>query len=276
MNILLVIILSILLQQQVIFCNDDISDWLDYLRSENLALSESEVDLLMKNPNALRSRKVEIAGSYQLLIQEIEKKRVELSVRYVNDYSQPNKTLEESERYLIAIISKLLVPLWMGGKWDINGVPGKKPNLEKGVACSHFVQKILVDSGFNIKKRNSTWLAYLGPKDILKSVDDTSLFTYNDYDNFSTDFTRLGDGIYLIGLDHIYWGTVAFGLLQNETDLILMHSGIHPKGSSVNYENGKKYLAEFQKWREIHVLKLSKNVIDKWLRNKKIIPIKEQ
>lgn len=152
----------------------------------------------------------------------------------------------------------------MGGDWDFNSVPGKKPDLNKPVTCGHFVQKILTDVGFNIRRRGSTWLAYLAPEDFINSFHGDNTIDYSNWNNMINKMTKDGPGLYLIGLEG-GWGHVLFGKYQGGKKLLLMHAGQHPKGARVNYDDGKTYLTEFNYWQHIWIKRVDEDLVKKWL-----------
>ncbi len=251
-----------------------VNQWIQSLRDKGLALTNDELEILHSYPDSLKNRKQEIAKKYQQIIAEIKSKRTKLADQYRQNPILQDTILNQAQDILISSIEKLLIPLWMGGKWDFYGVPRQNPNLNKPVACGHFVQKILTDAGFNIKKRGSTWLAYLGPKDYINSFTEKEFTDYKNWNILLNKMKEGGQGLYLIGLE-CYWGHILFGKYEGGENLLLMHAGPHPKGASVNYDNGKYYLTEFENWKHIWIKRFNLELVKKWLLKEIIRPCVE-
>lgn len=248
-----------------------LNKWLDDLEKRNLILPSAQCNNLKDNPNELKNLKKRVAINYLILLNSIHKRKKELTTIYLNaDRSEKEIVLNEAEKTLIIIIERLLTPLWIGGSWDFNGIPDKIPNLDKPIACGHFIQKILTDSGFNIKKNKSTWLAYLDPKNFVKSIGKNNLLEYNDWNGILDKLKGGGPGIYIFGLE-CGWGHILFGRYYGNENLLFIHSGPHPEGTSVNYNKGKEYISSFC-GNKIWAQKIDKTIIKKWLLNEPIKP----
>jgi len=266
------LILKVFLLAQEINENE-ITNWLSEIRNKGLALSDQKILELFDSPNRYKDERIYISNNYDKILNEIMKKKRDLQERYSNASQDSQKILLGiSEKYLIASIEKLLIPLWIGIKWDFYGVPGQKPDFKGSVACGHFVQKILEDVGFNVKKNGETWLAYLPASLIIKSLTGTRPKNFQSYNRLLEYLKNEGPGIFLLGVDSIGWGSILFARYYGDDDLILMHSGPHFNGASVNYENGKLYLTEYTIWKNFCISKFDYKVVEKWLVNSPIIP----
>jgi len=258
------------------FCLESISGsqedkWLDSLKIRGIALENSILEQLKDNPTGFKKLRHSISKKYSVLLGEIQTKRKSLSTLYQkSDNQSRERIVSESEKILMTIIVKLITPLWVGGEWDFNGVPGKKPDLSKPVACGHFVQKVLSDSGFNIKRNKGTWLGYLSPKNFVKSFIEIEPKQHTTWESVFAEIQNQGKGLYLLGLE-CGWGHVLLGRYFGKKELLLIHSGPHPGGASVNYDDGKSYISGFC-GEKIWIVKIGHELIEKWLLNKPIKP----
>lgn len=250
------------------------TEWLADIRASGLALSEAELRTLRAEPLALRTERTRLAAKYDLIKTEIRMKRNDLKRRYLREKGNEASLLVVATHHLKVSIEKLLIPLWIGGKWAFDGVPRDRPSFEHPVSCSHFVQKILTDAGLNIKRDGSTWLAYLSPKNIALSLQSSNTEDYSPCSKFNQLFPKDGERFYVIGLTAANCGTVMFGFETNH-NFYLAHAGISIQGSGINYEEVTSYLCNFITWSEIYVAEIDQSVSYKWLFDIPIYPIRE-
>ena len=272
-----IILLSIIFFNHILFSQQPYSaaNWMMQLEKEKLILAQSKTDSLTENPALFKNLRKEMAKSYPVLLHKINAIKVSLRDDFNKaDAAGKDKILAKGKGCLENIIEKALIPLWMGGAWDFNGVPKRKPDLDHPVACGHFVQKILTDAGFNIQRNGSTWLAYLGPKDFIHSFSAKEPFDYKTWDRLLQDLKKQGSGLYLLGLEG-GWGHVLFAKYSGGEDLLLMHAGPHARGASVNYDEGKNYLTEFNHWDHIWVIKIDERLVKKWLIGAVVMPVSQ-
>ena len=251
--------------------NANLQSWLQNLQQKGLILTSIQIDSLIENPQSLLSIRKQMILKYEQLLSEISKKKHGLAIAFQNGNERfKDSLLIEAEVTLCAIVERLLVPLWIGGTWDFYGVPGKTPDLEKPVACGHFIQKILMDAGFNIKKNKETWLAYLDPQSLVKTFASGKQISYSDWSDLLKILIEDGPGLYIVGLE-CGWGHVLLGRYYGKEDFLLMHAGPHPVGASVNYNDGKSYITDFC-GDKICVVRIGKLLTKKWLLNEPIVP----
>ncbi len=116
----------------------------------------------------------------------------------------PNKVVKEAIvdstfAYLYATITDELFKEWYGTKWDFNGTT-EVPHKGK-IACGYFVTTILRDAGFKVERRK---LAQQASEKIVKSLVTESYikrFKHKSIDDFVKGVTKMGDGLYIVGLD---------------------------------------------------------------------------
>ena len=180
--------------------NKQVDDWIKNLHSKGIALSYEELDLIRSDPNAIKNKRKNLANKYDQIRKEIHDKRDEYRKKFLDSNEDQIKILNTASLFLRASLEQLIIPLWIGGKWSLDGVPKDKPSFEKPVACRHFIQKVLSDVGLNIKKNGSTWLAYLSARDILLSIKNEKLENYAPCENFNNNFPQGGNHFYIIGL----------------------------------------------------------------------------
>jgi len=244
--------------------------WLSNLRQKGLILKEDILDQLKSDPTGNIELRSEIAKKYHLLLKAISARKQEFKIHYQQaSDKEKHQIINNVQALLSLIITKVLTPLWMGGPWDFNGVPGKKPDINKPVACGHFVQKILENAGFNIVKNQGTWLAYLSQSDVIRTLVDSEPKQYTTWDSVEAELKKQGLGVYVFGLE-CGWGHVLFGSFEEPEKLLLIHAGPHFNGASVNYDDGKKYITSLC-GEKIWFSKIDVTLAKKWLLN---IPIK--
>ena len=280
--LLFILLLNILLLSPLLLFSEvkvnEVNLWLTKLEKSKLKIPDSQInDLIHKDPNLITKEKKLAIKKYNQLLTEIEKKRVSLAKKYKNvkkKQQEKIKILKIADEYISSIIEKLLFPLWAGGDWEFDGVPKKIPDPDRPVACGHFVQKILSDTGFNIKKNGTTWLAYLSPINLVKtfSKSQNKVIDFKNWKNLKKNLLDIkGSGIYIFGLEcgsgHVLLGRYN----KKKGKLLFMHSGPHPDGASVNYDDGKSYIEDYC-GNKIWANKFDESIIEKWFLKKVIKP----
>ena len=250
----------------------DCEAWADSLRNEGLALPRGDVLALARDPLPGGSPLPGPSERYSELLQAVEWKRGKLATRYRSASPGPeqDRILEEADRCLEVIIGDLLFPSWLGVDWSFFGVPGPAPGLDRPAACGHFVQKLLEDAGFNIEKRAGTWLAYLAPRDLLRSVSGYVPDDVLAWDGVSVRLEELGPGLYLLGSES-GWGHVGLLRFGSDGDLWFLHSGPHFRGASVSMDDGERYLRDFVAWEHIWMAHIDSTIVVKWLEGSAIV-----
>lgn len=252
-----------------------ISHWIKGIPDSNLVFTDRQISELYQYPLLFKNKKEYIASKYQSLIQIISNKKQDLKDLFAKyDSTQKENVLILSENVLAAAIEKLLIPAWIGAPWDFDGVPGKTPDLKKPVACGHFVQKILTDAGFNIKKNRSTWLAYVTPEHIVQSIIEKQPIDYKNWSNLVKKMQQDGPGLYILALKG-EWEHIVFAHYFDKENVLIMHAGPHPRGASINYDDGRYYLTEYMDWKHIWATKLNNEIVKKWIEGTPIIPFVE-
>ncbi len=239
-------------------------EWLADLRQKGLVMTEDDLKQLITDPTSNKGLRTKIAKRYSLIIEAISARKGELKSLYQKrDANEKQRIINDVQPLLSLIIVKVLTPLWMGGPWDLNGVPGETPNLSKPVACGHFIQKILTDAGFNIVKNRGTWLAYLSTSNLIRTLSDNKPKPYKSWNSTAAELKKQGPGMYVFGLD-CGWGHVLFGKYDENGKLLFIHAGPHFEGLSVNYNDGEKYITRLC-GKRIVFAKIDAVLAKKWL-----------
>lgn len=110
-----------------------------------------------------------------------------------------------------------LMPHWYGTAWDFNGTTETPGDGE--IACGYFVSTILRDAGFAVERYR---LAQQASQKIIRSLTDADhmvSFHGGEYADFVNGMQRLGEGLYIIGLDR----HVGF-IVQIDGEAFFVHS----------------------------------------------------
>ena len=253
--------------------SQEVRVWVDSLRTEGIVLSHGDFQRLHEDPFCVVDRVGSPSGRYGEILNILDRKQSELQARYraVCGLEDRSEIIALTRRYLEAIIYEILFPLWVGVDWDFFGVPGKAPSSRKPVACGHLLEKLLADAGFVVQKRAGTRLAYLAPKDFIQSVQGSEPKDHRDWASAADYLREHGPGLYFFGLE-AGWGHVLMGRYLEPGKLWLLHSGPHPRGTSVSIDNGEHYLTEFERWQHIWVTGLNAALTVKWLEGSAFVP----
>lgn len=233
-------------------------------------MTEDDLKQLRTDPTNNKELRAKIAKQYSLILEAISARKRELKSLYQKgNAKEKGRIINDVQRLLSLIILKVLTPLRMDGPWDLNGVPGKKPDFNRPVACGHFIQKILTDAGCNIIKNRGTWLAYLSTSNLIRTLSDNKSKPYTTWHSVAAELKKQGPGMYVFGLD-CGWGHVLFGRYDENEKLLFIHAGPHFEGLSVNYDDGEKYITRLC-GKRILFAKIDTVLAEKWLLG---IPIK--
>jgi len=255
--------------------NFGVDSWIDSLSSSGVVLSKDEFDELHSTPFCVVARKESPARNYLKTLEAVKRKKQELIFKYRSARSSKEKDeiVTESISYINAIVYRVLFPLWVGIGWDFNGVPGRVPSVRRPVACGHIVEKMLSDCGFRIGRNRGYRLAYLAPREFVRSVKGYEPDHFRVWNNLKRYFTEMGRGLYIIGIWGGHVGHILMGYYDSSGRLWLLHSGIHPKGASVNIDDGEYYLRDFMYWDDLWITKIDTGLARKWLENEQIVPV---
>jgi len=255
--------------------NFGVDSWVDSLSASGLVLKGEEFNKLRSSPFCVVSQRGSPARNYLSTLEAVRNKKRELMFRYrsANSSEERDTIVRESISYINAIVYRVLFPMWVGIDWDFYGVPGKVPSLRRPVACGHIVEKILSDSGFRIGRNRGYRLAYLAPREFVRSVKGDEPDHFRDWPGLKRYLTEKGRGLYIIGIWGGYVGHILMGYYDSSGKLWLLHSGIHPGGASVNIDDGEYYLRDFMYWDDLWITKIDAGLARKWLESEQIVPV---
>ncbi len=141
-----------------------------------------------------------ISKPYTEVKDNIEQQRERLHTKLPTRSALTDKeNLAEITDIWVHSIATDLYTQWQGTPWDFNGTIAQ-PNTGS-IACGYFVTTILRDMGVKIDRvklaicASSVMMKTLVPDQKLKNLSGLS------YDAFNTELTKLGKGVYIIGLD---------------------------------------------------------------------------
>lgn len=216
----------------------------------------------------LRYNVPDIDAAYREQVHVIAAERAYLQQLYVtqDEVSQKQKIVEIARIHLYSALTARLFPFWYGTPWDFNGTTATP---QKGkIACGYFVTTLLRDAGFELERVK---LAQQSSEKIIRTlVSDEYVVRLNKLtmEDFVNAMRRMGNGLYLIGLDtHIGF------LLVNGSNLQFIHS-------SYSYWGGVKSEPVWQcrvlvksRFRVVGKLLSDEQTIAQWLSNKKFTTV---
>ena len=251
----------------------EVKKWRDSFIQKKISLNDDEIVKLFESAFLLKEKKIEISKKYFKILSLIKKKKQTLKKRFLRTKRKNRKKiLKLAESYLRVSLEKILIPLWLGTPYDVNnGRTKDKPDFNKTIHCSFFLQKILEDAGFHSFKYLKTWLATLGPKSMVYTFKKSEPVNLKNYENLIKKMNQDGPGMYLLGIKG-YYGHVLFARYYGNDRLIILHSGPTPGGAHTTIEDGKYHLKVFNPWKEIYTIKLSGNIVKSWLFSEPIVP----
>ena len=247
--------------------------WLYQIRQKGLALTEEEYNLTRNNPDTLNHRKLELAGRYNEIISGIHKYRDCLKVFYNNARDSSELQLIEYQGwyFLETCLDYILLPLWSGGDWDINGFASSPHN--GNIACGWFMQRIMEGLGFNLVKSKGLHLAHLASDEQVWSYSGLYSDNLKNWTGMKDYIEAKGYGYFIIGMSS-GWGHVLFLRYYPDGAKLFYHAGPSPRGARVTHDLAENYVNDFMKPDVIHAVYLDQKMVIKWLTGDEIYPIK--
>lgn len=148
-------------------------------------------------------------GSYQAVIDKIQKDRISLKANYIDKDSCRAYFLDQFEHQVF--------PFWVGTQWDYNGYTNE-PGEGKLIACGYFVSTPLKHMGFNW---NRFKLAQMYSKNIVETTCD-DMTKYTDKALLIQTLKDRPNNLYIVGLDsHVGM------LLKTDKQLWFVHSNYY-------------------------------------------------
>ncbi|NIP95758.1 MAG: hypothetical protein GWO24_20890 [Akkermansiaceae bacterium] len=182
-------------------CRVDLIEWVDGITSPPISKPEPDPE------------------TYTILSDKLEADRQLLGAAYKEAANNEQRAaILVKARTLLEDTLPRLMRCWLGTPWDFNGT-AHEPGGGK-VACGYFVSSVLQDAGFNVE-----WgpLAQQPSQNILGTFlppQQMKIRVEMDYEQFLSELTRSGAGVYIVGLD----SHVAFLVVTNEGKVRFIHS----------------------------------------------------
>jgi len=201
--------------------------------------------------------------TYQGLVKDLERWRVDLSKRYETGSKADRLLVEQDARLILEQALPALMRCWLGTPWDFNGTaefPG-----EKQVACGYFVATVLRDAGFRLDRYR---LAQQPSENILRTFlekESCQLTVGQKYEAFATGLENAEPGIYVVGLDT----HVAF-VVVGETGFRFIHSSGSRPWCVVDESKDEAVVLRNSNWRMLGNLTGDAGVLRRWLKGDKL------
>ncbi len=149
----------------------------------------------------LGARYAYISTKYPIILENNELKRIEFSASYKQSKTKADRKriIDQARNYLNEIITEKIFPAWYGTLWSFNG--NAQYPLQGSIACGSFVENVLKDIGFQIDNRMSNQPSEY----IIRNICDENniaRFSNASIKSFNNEFQKMGNGIYLVGLDN--------------------------------------------------------------------------
>ena len=204
------------------------------------------------------------AASYEVLCEQLEQWRSELSARHKKARTAEAKAeIENEARIVLEHTLPAMMRCWIGTKWDFNGT-ASKPGKGK-IACGYFVSTVLRDAGLDVNRYR---LAQQPSSKIIHTFIDKKDCTKNigqDFELFVKDMAERTPGIYICGLDT----HVAFIVKQGD-DFRFIHSSGSKPWAVVDESPKEAGVLQRSKWRMLGNLTANEDFIRIWLKGQPI------
>lgn len=248
---------------------DPVATWVDSLHEEGISLDRQEARNLRRMPWSYREEREQLYQHYDQLVTAIDQERDRLREAMQRDTTDSTRNL--AQETLVTVIADLVAPMWLWNPWSVNGVPGDRPDFNHPTGCSHYVQRVLTDAGFNIQRSGTTWLAYLGPEQLVETFAGHPTEDLGGGVGIVERVREQGPGIYVAGVDDP-WGHVGLIYYDGENDPGLYHAGPHFKGETVHYDDARAWMTAFEPFHHGWVVKIDDLLLDAWLNQTPIRP----
>ena len=146
------------------------------------------------------SRYFYVKINYPETVKQIEIKRLHFLKAYQSATSikERNDIIDQARTYLHETLTSKIFPSWLGTPWSFNG-DADFP-LQGSIACGSFVEKVLKQTGFRIDSRMSSQPSEYIIRNMVKE-EKTKRFSNVPIDTFNDEIKKLGEGLFIIGLD---------------------------------------------------------------------------
>ena len=137
--------------------------------------------------------------SYPQLKDSINEKRKAFSSKYKSDKSLQETGMREITNFWVGLFCNDLCDQWQGTPWDFNGTSSTPK--QGTIACGYFVTNVLSDIGVKINRTklatcpSSVMMHTLVPGQKIRNLSSLT------HDDFNRAITKMGKGVYIIGLD---------------------------------------------------------------------------
>ena len=157
--------------------------------------------------------------TYTVLSDDLESQRKLLSAQYAKATNNVERAsiLGQARRLLEKNLPRLM-RCWLGTEWDFNGT-ADEPGRGK-VACGYFVSSVLQDAGFKVEWARLAQQASQNIVHTFLSHDEMKIRVGIKYEQFLSEVTASGTGVYIVGLD----SHVAFLVVGAEGEIRFIHS----------------------------------------------------
>ena len=206
------------------------------------------------------------AGTYAVLVSELERWRKELAERHRRARTDGERTTVENDaRLLLERVLPEMMRCWLGTPWDFNGI-AEQPG-DKGIACGYFVATVLKDAGFRLDRYQ---LAKQPSENILRSFlprEACVLRVAEDYPAYADRLDAAEPGIHLVGLDT----HVGFIVTGQDGGFRFIHSSGSDPWCVVDEDRDEAVVLQRSRWRMLGNLTADPRVVRRWLRGEKIV-----
>ncbi len=165
------------------------------------------------------------ADAYERALERIEAKRAALGAQFTkaDDEATRDRIRDRARRYVVAAVRDTIFPAWMGTPWGLgkNSTSTRPHQPGMTVGCSYFVTSVLMNAGLRLDNRYR--FAQAPALHIQRSLAPSRLdlhrFLSIPARELEHGIARLGDGLYLIGLNN----HIGFVLVR-DSDVRFVHA----------------------------------------------------
>lgn len=157
--------------------------------------------------------------SYVAQLSTIKIQKDKLSAEYKQAKTKEKIiVINKARKFLVEQISNHIFPYWYGTKWSFSGTTQTPQNGK--IACGYFVTTTLDAIGFPV---NRSKLACMASEEMIKNLTQKKYIYHisnTTIDTFQTKIKKLGQGLYIVGLDK-HTGFI----LYDKKGINFIHSG---------------------------------------------------
>jgi len=198
--------------------------------------------------------------AYTILSDDLEthRKRLGLAFTHAGDDRERAAILGQARALLESSLPRLM-RCWLGTPWDFNGT-AHEPGAGK-VACGYFVSSVLQDAGFRVE-----WgpLAQQPSQNILGTFlpqEEMKIRVEMEYENFLSELTGAGAGVYIVGLD----SHVAFLVVSGKDEIRFIHSSGARPWCVVDESRDEAHVLRSSRYRVSGNITANGEVLRNWL-----------